>query len=155
MLNLLRDYFSVFFIWFHEIQLWMGDHHKRPNIVENMPEPTNLAQLIQNNPSLVGDNIIQRFGKAKLPFLFKVLSVETALSIQAHPNKEHAEVLNRTNPDVYQDDNHKPEIAIGLFLFIFRYLACLIHLSALAQKLHEKGNGFDLDFRFFSNFFVS
>jgi len=101
----------------HYAELWMGDHHRGPSIVQNMSEPTTLTQLLQNNPSLVGENIIKRFGKANLPFLFKVLSVETALSIQAHPNKEHAEILNRTRPDVYQDDNHKPEIAIAITPF--------------------------------------
>lgn len=43
-----------------------------------------------------------------------MLSVNTALSIQAHPNKELAEKLHAKFPDKYKDPNHKPEIAIAL-----------------------------------------
>ena len=43
-----------------------------------------------------------------------MLSVRTALSIQAHPNKELAQKLNGLYPDKYKDPNHKPEIAIAL-----------------------------------------
>ena len=56
-----------------------------------------------------------------LTFLFKVLSVRTALSIQAHPNKALAEKLHVQFPDVYKDPNHKPEIAIAL---VDDFLAC-------------------------------
>ena len=49
-----------------------------------------------------------------MPFLFKVLAVEKALSIQAHPHKELAQKLHAEFPDVYKDPNHKPEIAIAL-----------------------------------------
>jgi len=49
-----------------------------------------------------------------LSYLFKVLSVRTALSIQAHPNKKLAQQLHREKPDIYKDPNHKPEIAIAL-----------------------------------------
>jgi mannose-6-phosphate isomerase len=46
-----------------------------------------------------------------------VLSVDTSLSIQAHPNKPLAESLNQEFPDIYKDDNHKPEMAIALTEF--------------------------------------
>jgi len=46
--------------------------------------------------------------------LFKVLSVEKALSIQTHPTKEQAKRLHAKNPNLYPDENHKPEIAIAL-----------------------------------------
>jgi len=49
----------------------------------------------------------------QLPFLFKALSIAKALSIQAHPNKKHAEELFATRPDVYKDPNHKPEMVIA------------------------------------------
>lgn len=49
-----------------------------------------------------------------LPFLFKVLSVRTALSIQAHPDLTLAKQLHRSDPKNYKDDNHKPEMAIAL-----------------------------------------
>lgn len=43
-----------------------------------------------------------------------MLSVSTALSIQAHPNKPLAEKLHIEFPDKYKDPNHKPEIAVAL-----------------------------------------
>jgi mannose-6-phosphate isomerase len=49
-----------------------------------------------------------------LPFLAKVLSVRKALSIQAHPSKANAKILNSTDSKNYPDINHKPEIAIAL-----------------------------------------
>jgi mannose-6-phosphate isomerase len=52
-----------------------------------------------------------------LPFLLKVLSVEKALSIQAHPNKALAEQLHASDPANYPDANHKPEVAIALTPF--------------------------------------
>jgi mannose-6-phosphate isomerase len=52
-----------------------------------------------------------------LPFLLKVLSVRTALSIQSHPDKALAERLHWDRPDVYKDANHKPEMAIALTEF--------------------------------------
>lgn len=49
-----------------------------------------------------------------LPFLFKVLSVRTALSIQAHPDLSLAKQLHTSDPKNYKDSNHKPEMAIAL-----------------------------------------
>ena len=43
-----------------------------------------------------------------LPFLFKVLSIGGALSIQAHPDKVLAERLYKDFPKIYKDPNHKP-----------------------------------------------
>lgn len=74
-----------------------------------------LGDWITQKPSVLGTDVYQKFG-ANLPFLFKVLSVNKSLSIQAHPTKEHAEILHQERPDVYPDPNHKPEMAIGEFL---------------------------------------
>lgn len=52
-----------------------------------------------------------------LPFLVKVLSVNQALSVQAHPNKALAGKLHAARPDVYKDANHKPEMALALTPF--------------------------------------
>ena len=53
----------------------------------------------------------------RLPFLFKVLSISKALSIQAHPNKKLAGELHRKDPKNYPDDNHKPEMTIAITPF--------------------------------------
>lgn len=36
------------------------------------------------------------------------------MSIQAHPNKELAGTLHKLRPDVFKDDNHKPEMVLAL-----------------------------------------
>ena len=71
---------------------------------------------IKKDPSVLGDKVRARFGD-DIPFLFKVLSVEKALSIQAHPDKPQAKILHETRGDVYKDPNHKPEMAIALTPF--------------------------------------
>lgn len=46
-----------------------------------------------------------------------MLSAGKALSIQAHPCKERARDLHKSNPANYVDDNHKPELAVALTPF--------------------------------------
>lgn len=56
--------------------------------------------MVQDNQSLMSPEITRRYG-GKLPFLFKVLSIRKALSIQAHPNKKLAEQLHAKDPKNY------------------------------------------------------
>ncbi|KAF3788831.1 Mannose-6-phosphate isomerase 2 [Nymphaea thermarum] len=102
-------------------ELWMGTHDSGPSLVlfsgsspdsELLP----LKEWLSQNPEVLGDRVVQRWG-ADLPFLFKVLSVAKALSIQAHPDKELAPVLHKERPDMYKDPNHKPEMALALTEF--------------------------------------
>ncbi|XP_012526990.1 mannose-6-phosphate isomerase isoform X2 [Monomorium pharaonis] len=95
-------------------ELWMGTHKNGPSYLKDMDVP--LEKYIQENKNVLGDNIIQRFGH-ELPFLFKILSINKALSIQVHPDMEKAEKLHKLYPDVYKDPNHKPELAIALCPF--------------------------------------
>ncbi|KAF5828881.1 RmlC-like cupin domain-containing protein [Dunaliella salina] len=44
----------------------------------------------------------------------QVLSVNKALSIQSHPDKQLAEQLHAQHPKLYPDDNHKPEMALAI-----------------------------------------
>src|SRR5690349_2547768 len=53
---------------------------------------------------------LYRLYEGDLPFLFKVLSIRKALSIQAHPDKALAKELFEKRPDLYKDPNHKPEM---------------------------------------------
>lgn len=46
-----------------------------------------------------------------------MLSVAKALSIQAHPDKKLAQFLHSTQPHIYKDPNHKPEMALALTPF--------------------------------------
>jgi mannose-6-phosphate isomerase len=73
-------------------EFWMGNHPNGQSYFVDLDKP---------------------FDK-NLSFLFKYLSVKSPLSIQLHPDKKTAEILHKTNPDIYKDDNHKPEMAIAL-----------------------------------------
>ncbi|CAH8431255.1 unnamed protein product [Schistosoma curassoni] len=96
-------------------ELWMGTHVSGPSFMMDSPS-ISLDTYISRNPHCLGSKVSEKFGNA-LPFLFKVLSVRKALSIQAHPDKEYAVRLHANRPDLYKDANHKPEIAIALTPF--------------------------------------
>lgn len=113
-------------------ELWMGTHPSGPsNVMLTSPwrTVTPLSEWIKLNPSLLGptrparDTRLERrrsmlrMSAHSLPFLFKVLSVRTALSIQAHPDKALAVRLHVRTPDMYKDDNHKPEMAVAITPF--------------------------------------
>ncbi|GAA0184242.1 isomerase [Lithospermum erythrorhizon] len=109
-------------------EFWMGTHKNGPSYVSGLPEKVNgdegegkdggdcglsLKSWIEQNPCVLGDKVLAKFG-SDLPFLSKVLSVERALSIQAHPDKKLAAVLHKKQPHIYKDENHKPEMALAL-----------------------------------------
>lgn len=71
-------------------ELWMGTHPNGPSQVRNAEK--SLLSVIKENPDYLGSKIIEKFG-VDLPYLFKVLSVNKALSIQVHPSK----VSNKLN----------------------------------------------------------
>uniref|UniRef100_A0A1E5R4N4 Mannose-6-phosphate isomerase n=1 Tax=Hanseniaspora osmophila TaxID=56408 RepID=A0A1E5R4N4_9ASCO len=95
-------------------ELWMGTHSSVPSYNHDTKEP--LSKIITEHPQeYLGSSIINKFeSKTQLPFLFKVLSIEKVLSIQAHPDKALARVLRANDPKNYPDDNHKPEMAIAV-----------------------------------------
>ncbi|XP_054858590.1 mannose-6-phosphate isomerase [Eublepharis macularius] len=98
-------------------ELWMGTHPKGNAIIlDNRITQKTLGQWIADNPSCLGSKVKDMF-HGQLPFLFKVLSVNSALSIQAHPTKELAVKLHAQNPEHYPDANHKPEMTIALTTF--------------------------------------
>uniref|UniRef100_A0A2K5N384 Mannose-6-phosphate isomerase n=1 Tax=Cercocebus atys TaxID=9531 RepID=A0A2K5N384_CERAT len=98
-------------------ELWMGTHPRGDaKIFDNRISQKTLGQWIAENQDSLGSKVKDTFN-GNLPFLFKVLSVETPLSIQAHPNKELAEKLHLQAPQHYPDANHKPEMAIALTPF--------------------------------------
>lgn len=100
-------------------EFWMGTHESGPSFLAAEGEAeaaVTLKSWVRENPVVLGDKIVQTWGP-DLPFLFKVLSVAKALSIQAHPDKELAKVLNKMHPEIYKDPNHKPEMAIAITEF--------------------------------------
>lgn len=95
-------------------ELWMGTHPSAPS--KTLPEGTPLSDVLDANQELCGPTIAQAYS-GRLPFLFKVLSIKKALSIQCHPTKELAKKLHSEDPENYKDDNHKPEMAIAITPF--------------------------------------
>ncbi|KNG83282.1 mannose-6-phosphate isomerase [Aspergillus nomiae NRRL 13137] len=115
-------------------ELWMGTHPSLPS--KDVETQRTLLDMVQDNQALLSKEVSEKYG-GKLPFLFKVLSVHKALSIQAHPNKKLAEKLHARDPRNYPDDNHKPEMTIAITPFEglcgFRPLAEISHfLNAVA-----------------------
>ncbi len=98
-------------------ELWMGDHPSLPSCVKFPNGEQKLSNLLSENPEQVLGKAYSKFGTKKLPFLFKVLSVNKVLSLQVHPSKEIAKDLHKNFPEIYKDDNHKPEMAIALSEF--------------------------------------
>lgn len=92
----------------------MGSHPSNPS--KHVETGRTLIELFEDNKALLSTQIAAKYGD-RLPFLFKVLSINKALSIQAHPNKSLAEQLHARDPKNYPDDNHKPEMAIAITPF--------------------------------------
>ncbi|KAK4139022.1 mannose-6-phosphate isomerase [Trichocladium antarcticum] len=95
-------------------ELWMGTHPSNPST--DVTTGRTLLDLVQDNNSFLAPSVVARYGN-QLPFLFKILSINKALSIQAHPNKKLAEQLHARDPDNYPDANHKPEMTIAITPF--------------------------------------
>ncbi|NRB61513.1 MAG: mannose-6-phosphate isomerase, class I [Saprospiraceae bacterium] len=123
-----------------QAELWMGAHPKGPAVI-HLPneEKMNLNQWLSGpGKSSLGKKVINEFD-GTLPFLFKVLDVHDMLSIQAHPDKERAQIgfikeeklgipttaYNR----VFRDANHKPELMLALTDFY------LLHGFKSAQQI--------------------
>ena len=71
----------------------MGTHVNGPSYIiseEDQKKHIPLGELISKKTK----------NKSELPFLFKVLSIEDPLSIQAHPNKQFAEYLHDKFPNI-------------------------------------------------------
>ncbi|OAA65824.1 Mannose-6-phosphate isomerase [Niveomyces insectorum RCEF 264] len=119
-------------------ELWMGTHPSNPS--RDVATGRALLDLVQDNQALLGPAVAAKFGRT-LPFLFKVLSINKALSIQAHPNKQLAATLHARDPRNYPDDNHKPEMAIAITPFEglcgFRPLGEIAHFLRTVAPLRD------------------
>lgn len=117
-------------------ELWMGTHPSNPS--KDLETGRTLLDMVQDNQALMSSSIASKYGD-KLPFLFKVLSINKALSIQAHPNKKLAEQLHSKDSKNYPDDNHKPEMTIAVTPFDglcgFRPLAEISHFLDTVPSL--------------------
>lgn len=79
----------------------MGTHVSSPSKVATSGDL--LSEYLKENQD-IGATIVNRFGVSDgaLPFLFKVLSIEKALSIQTHPDRATAEKLHAEQPHIYR-----------------------------------------------------
>ena len=106
-----------------QAEIWMGAHPNGCSVVNIEGVETKLSELIaQNMDAFLSEKVAARFGE--LPYLFKVLAAENALSIQVHPNKKQAEagyaleeqqgIPHSAGNRNYKDPNHKPELVYAL-----------------------------------------
>lgn len=65
-------------------ELWMGTHPSGMSSLKDTKK--SLDEYIKQNGQVLGSAVQKLYG-TNLPFMFKVLSVRKALSIQVHPNK--------------------------------------------------------------------
>ncbi|KAL3099415.1 hypothetical protein niasHS_002870 [Heterodera schachtii] len=87
-------------------ELWVGTHPDGP------------AKLCAKNVTL-SEYMVEEGSKANrhLPYIMKIMSISHNLSLQVHPTKEQAKLLNKKDPINYPDPNHKPELAYALTRF--------------------------------------
>lgn len=106
-----------------QAEIWMGAHQNGCSQIEVNGQPTLLSSFIAADmPTIIGADTAKQYGE--LPYLFKVLAADKALSIQVHPSKAQAEVgfakeeaqgVPRTAGNRnYKDPNHKPELVYAL-----------------------------------------
>eukprot|EP01012_Entosiphon_sulcatum_P007231 TRINITY_DN13625_c0_g1_i1.p1 TRINITY_DN13625_c0_g1~~TRINITY_DN13625_c0_g1_i1.p1 ORF type:complete len:441 (+),score=84.90 TRINITY_DN13625_c0_g1_i1:86-1408(+) len=114
-------------------ELWLGTHPSLPTTLWESDRP--LEEYLRQAPDVLGEAHRTAFG-CDLPYILKLLSVNTALSIQAHPDKKLAERLHAADPAHYPDDNHKPELVVALS-DPFLALCCFRPLREVAAFLRE------------------
>ncbi|RPD61165.1 mannose-6-phosphate isomerase [Lentinus tigrinus ALCF2SS1-7] len=96
-------------------EIWMGTHTNGPARLYDSPS-TPLLSLISSDPTFyLGETLVQKWpSTTHIPYLFKVLSIQKALPLQAHPDKDLAKQLQLKDPSNFVDSNHKPEIAVAI-----------------------------------------
>ncbi len=107
-----------------QAELWMGVHPAGVSTINEQGQIKTLSDVIaEDKCRILGASTADRFGD--LPFLLKILSAESALSIQVHPQKTQAETgfwqqqrqpHRAASPD-YNDANHKPELVYAITPF--------------------------------------
>jgi mannose-6-phosphate isomerase len=106
-----------------QAEIWMGAHPNGCSKVIVEGESVLLSTLINDDKfGVLSKPTAENFGE--LPYLFKVLAADQALSVQVHPNKEEAEqgftreeaqgIDRLASNRNYRDANHKPELVYAL-----------------------------------------
>ncbi|MDR2895755.1 MAG: mannose-6-phosphate isomerase, class I [Propionibacteriaceae bacterium] len=102
-----------------QAEYWLGAHPSAPSQIDGV----GLDELLVEHPEWVGDRTHRAFGD-HYPALLKILAADRPLSLQAHPDREQAELgFKRENKAriplndpkrVYRDDWPKPEMIVAL-----------------------------------------
>ncbi|NQT14513.1 MAG: mannose-6-phosphate isomerase, class I [Planctomycetes bacterium] len=126
-------------------ELWMGAHSDLPSEVVREGKLRRLDELIPASAEAVLGPTVAGAFQNRLPYLFKVLSAASPLSIQIHPSKQSAEEGYRRENKArvslsaptrnYRDDNHKPELIAALT--DFHGLRGFRPLAKIAQVLDK------------------
>ncbi|MFH1957321.1 MAG: mannose-6-phosphate isomerase, class I [bacterium] len=108
-------------------ELWIGAHPKAPARIKVKGTMIDFDKIIRGAAyEILGKDVSDKFSK-KLPYLLKIITAQNSLSIQAHPDKKHAEAgfekenisgidSNAYNRS-YKDTNHKPELICAITKF--------------------------------------
>lgn len=96
------------------IEIWFGTHPSGVSDVIDHGAISDLLTIIKGDSEYYLGKVTNKKYNGDLPFLLKILSIRSALSIQVHPDKKSAESLHKQYPEIYKDANHKPEVAIAL-----------------------------------------
>ena len=122
-------------------ELWFGSHPAGPSLVIIDDQRIRLDAFLAKEPSMVASIELYHKYNGQLPFLFKILSVDQPLSLQAHPDKRLAQMLHEKDPKNYPDANHKPELAIALtdfeVLCDFRPTKEILHFMKVLGSLRK------------------
>lgn len=126
-------------------ELWMGTHLSACSKLENGFSELNESFLDIATADMKTLHIPQFAGLQGLPFLFKLLSAASPLSLQVHPSLEQAKKgfdsenaagipLDAANRN-YRDPNHKPEIMAALTPF-----KALCGFRPVSETIHNMTN---------------
>ncbi|PAV75954.1 hypothetical protein WR25_13192 [Diploscapter pachys] len=96
-------------------ELWMGTHPDGPAKLAKCSTKLSSFLARSKSASFLSNNNAKN--DVHLPFIMKVMSIRTTLSLQVHPTKEQAARLHELDPIHYPDRHHKPELAYALTEF--------------------------------------
>lgn len=88
-------------------ELWYGTHPSGQSTV--IPTGVDKASFTKDQGIPLQD-----YTQEALPYILKVLSINGALSLQAHPDLALAKQLHKSAPEHYKDANHKPELVVAI-----------------------------------------
>ncbi|GGS95850.1 mannose-6-phosphate isomerase, class I [Planobispora rosea] len=97
-----------------EAEMWLGAHPAGPSRLVRDGRRRTLAEVIADDPvAELGHETVQRFGE-RLPYLVKLIAVDSPLSLQVHPTAAQAAAGHAAGDPHYADPWAKPEMIYAL-----------------------------------------